>query len=124
MLHLNLKLALITCASVLIVLLTGCASVESEREVDPAETVQQTETCGRIEAAAANSVVPFTVIGDMAKDCENGDVLACNPANYVLAPIIGIIYAPFGFLIGLTSSEVENYHCGKYGHTEPSKAIK
>ncbi len=124
MLHRNIKLGLIACAFVLIALLAGCADVEDDRAGGPAETGQQTETCGRIDAAAANSIVPFKLMGKLAKDCENGDLFACNPANYVMAPIIGVIYAPFGFLIGLTSSEVENYHCGKNGQTEPSETIK
>lgn len=58
-------------------------------------------------------MVFFEVMGEMGEDCADGDALACNPANYVIAPLAGVFYAPIGFLIGLTSEDVERYYCGR-----------
>lgn len=73
----------------------------------------EADECGRVEAAARSSLVFFEVMGEMGKDCAEGDPLACNPANYVIAPLAGIIYAPMGFLIGLTSEDVERHYCAR-----------
>jgi hypothetical protein len=52
-------------------------------------------------------------MGDMADACAEGEPLACNPANYVIAGLAGIVFMPMGFAIGLSSEQVENHHCAE-----------
>ena len=73
------------------------------------------QDCGRLEATG-QALLSFTdLMGDMADDCARGYVLACNPANYVLMPIVGIIFAPFGIALGLLSDGAKNHYCGGGG---------
>lgn len=89
----------------------GTGASESAPQGDP--PTSEADECGRVEAAARSSLVFFEVMGEMGEDCAQGDPLACNPANYVIAPLAGILYAPMGFLIGLTSEDVERYYCAR-----------
>jgi hypothetical protein len=66
-----------------------------------------------VEAAGHFSLAFFHVMGEMGEDCAEGDVLACNPANYVIGGLAGIVFMPMGFAIGLTAPEIENHYCAK-----------
>jgi hypothetical protein len=88
--------------------LSACASDTSDQTQEAAA-----ESCGRVDGAVRFSLMFFDVMGDMADACAEGDPLACNPANYVLAGLAGIVYMPMGFAIGLSSEQVENHHCAE-----------
>ncbi|HEX9646163.1 MAG TPA: hypothetical protein VGB88_01605 [Alphaproteobacteria bacterium] len=93
-------------------MVSGCASTEPNTASIAADSPQQAESCGRVEAAAEFSMGFFATMDDMAEACANGDVFACNPANYPLMAIAGVFFAPMGFLIGLASQDVEDHVCG------------
>jgi hypothetical protein len=104
-----------TAAILLAALLTACSG-DGTGELVPVSDEQagEADECGRVEAAARSSMVFFDAMGEMGKACASGnDPLACNPANYVIAPLAGVFYAPMGFLIGLFSEDVEQYHCSR-----------
>ena len=88
--------------------LSACASDTSDQNQETAA-----ESCGRVDGAARFSLAFFEVMGDMADACAEGEPLACNPANYVIAGLAGIVFMPMGFAIGLSSEQVENHHCGQ-----------
>ena len=88
--------------------LTACASDISDQNQEASA-----ESCGRIDGAARFSLMFFEVMGDMADACAEGEPLACNPANYVIAGLAGIVFMPMGFAIGLSSEAVENHHCAE-----------
>ena len=71
------------------------------------------DDCGRLDAAADMSTVFFDAMGDMGDACADGDVLACNPANYAIGGLAGVVFMPMGFLIGLASPEYEARHCAE-----------
>jgi len=71
------------------------------------------ESCGRVEAASHFSLAFFHVMGEMGEDCAEGDVLACNPANYVIGGLAGVVFMPMGFVIGLAAPEIETHYCAK-----------
>jgi TPR repeat protein len=66
-----------------------------------------------VEAAGRFSLLFFDVMGDMGEACSEGDALACNPANYVIGGLAGVVFMPMGFVIGLASPEIEKHHCAK-----------
>jgi TPR repeat protein len=103
-------------ASILIALsiAAGCVADKSAQFED-SQTVQtaSNESCGRADAAGRASLAFFDAMGDMADACADGDALACNPANYVIGALAGIVYAPMGFLIGLSNDTTERYYCAK-----------
>lgn len=103
-------------ASILIALsvAAGCTGDKSV-QVEDSQTVQTAsdESCGRVDAAARASLVLFDAMGNMADDCADGDALACNPMNYVIGALAGIVYAPMGFLIGLSDDTTESYYCAQ-----------
>jgi len=107
----SIKIAAILLAA----LLTACSGDETGEPAPVSdEQAGEADECGRVEAAARSSMVFFDVMGEMGEACASGnDPLACNPANYVIAPLAGVFYAPMGFLIGLFSEEVEQYQCGR-----------
>lgn len=63
------------------------------------------ECSSSLEAATELSTVFFTSMPKMVDECAEGDVLMCNPANYVLVPLAGVFFAPMGFAIGLAASD-------------------
>ncbi len=88
--------------------LSACASDTSDQNQEASA-----ESCGRIDGATRFSLMFFEVMGDMADACAEGEPLACNPANYVIAGLAGIVFMPMGFAIGLSSEAVENHHCAE-----------
>ena len=88
--------------------LSACASDTSDQNQEAS-----TESCGRVDGAARFSLAFFEVMSEMADACAEGEPLACNPANYVIAGLAGIVFMPMGFAIGLSSEQVENHHCGQ-----------
>ncbi len=96
--------------------LSACASDTRDENQETAA-----ESCGRVDGAARFSLLFFDVMGEMADACAEGDALACNPANYVIAGLAGIVYMPMGFAIGLSSEEVENYHCAEVRRAQTAK---
>jgi len=66
-----------------------------------------------VEAAGRFSLLFFDVMGEMGEDCAEGDALACNPANYVIGGLAGVVFMPMGFAIGLASPDIEAHHCAK-----------
>ena len=116
-----MKINLGLASLILALAISGCNSTNRERAGASADSTQEAESCGRVEAAADFSMVFFNMMDDMAKDCISGsDVWACNPANYVLAPIAGVVFAPMGFLIGLSSEEAEAHYCGNRPRASPA----
>ncbi len=98
--------------------LAACAGDQRQEEASISQdtsTAQDIsgESCGRVEAAGRFSLVFFDAMGDMGEACSEGDALACNPANYVIGGLAGIVFMPMGFVIGLASPEIENYHCAR-----------
>jgi TPR repeat protein len=96
--------------------LSACASDTSDQNQEAAG-----ESCGRIDGAARFSLLFFDVMGEMADACAEGDPLACNPANYVIAGLAGIVYMPMGFAIGLSSEQVEDHHCAEVRRKQAGK---
>ena len=100
--------------------LAACTSGAPEQLADAEDEALSAETCGRVEAAGRFSLIFFDAMGEMASDCvEGGDPFACNPANYALAPLAGLLFAPLGFMIGLSSEDVERNYCGQVGSGQP-----
>ncbi len=103
--------------------LAACTSGAPEQLAEVEDEAPPAETCGRVEAAGRFSLIFFDVMGQMASDCvEGGDFGACNPGNYIIAPLAGVMFAPLGFLIGLTSEDVERNYCGRLSSDQPSTA--
>ncbi|MEE8226556.1 MAG: hypothetical protein V3R30_07030, partial [Kiloniellales bacterium] len=96
--------------------LSACASDTSDQNQETAA-----ESCGRVDGAARFSLMFFEVMGEMADACAEGEPLACNPANYVIAGLAGIVFMPMGFAIGLSSEQVENHHCAEVRRTQAAK---
>ena len=95
-------------------LLAGCATTAGARtgsELSGAEPASS-DGGGRVAAAARFSLVVFETVGDIAKECKEGVLLACNPVNYIIAPMAGIVWMPMGFGIGLASEDIKNHYCG------------
>lgn len=88
------------------------ASISQDTSQDISQDISS-ESCGRVDAAARFSLLFFDVMGDMGEACSEGDALACNPANYVIGGLAGVVFMPMGFVIGLASPEIENYHCAR-----------
>lgn len=99
-------------AAALVAGLAACAGDRTPKlATDRPETPE--DSCGRLEAATEMSTVFFDAMGDMGDACADGDVLACNPANYVIGGLAGVVFMPMGFVIGLASPEVEAHHCAE-----------
>lgn len=92
--------------------LAACAGDHTPQQAtDQSETPD--DSCGRLDAAAKASTVFFDAMGDMGDACADGDVLACNPANYAIGGLAGVVFMPMGFVIGLASPEFEARHCAE-----------
>lgn len=101
--------------------LSACAGHEGQKEAS-SEQVGHNDPCGRLEAAGRFSLVFFDAMGEMGEACSEGDVLACNPANYVIGGLAGVVFMPMGFAIGLASPEIEQHHCArKHRHKAPNE---
>lgn len=106
-------------AAALLAGLAACAGDRARHATasQPQATSDQPETpddsCGRLDAAAEMSTVFFDAMGDMGDACADGDVLACNPANYAIGGLAGVVFMPMGFVIGLASPEFEARHCAE-----------
>ena len=94
--------------------LAACAGDQRQKEGAVSQDTspnESSESCGRVEAAGRFSLLFFDVMSEMGEDCADGDALACNPANYVIGGLAGVVFIPMGFAIGLASPEIENHHC-------------
>ena len=76
------------------------------------------EKCTRLDAAVKSSTVLFKAIPDIQKkaieDCGRGILAACISAPFAIpvTGLIAVLYAPAGFLIGLTFEDVQTALCG------------
>ena len=76
------------------------------------------EKCTRLDAAVKSSTVLFKAIPDIQKkaieDCGRGILAACISAPFAIpfTGVVAVLYAPAGFLIGLTFEDVQTALCG------------
>ncbi len=69
-------------------------------------------SCSPTEAGAKFALGTFGVMDKMADECATGtDIRACNPANYVLGPIVIAMVAPLLFAVGTMDDGVQRHQC-------------
>ena len=92
-------------ASILAVALTTHACASSPAAGSP-------PSCSPTEAGAKFALGTFGVMDKMADECATGtDIRACNPANYVLVPIVIAMVAPLLFAVGTMDDGVQRHQC-------------
>jgi hypothetical protein len=82
------------------------------------EEIADEECTTRLNAAVKSSTVLFKAIPDIQKetieDCGRGILAACISAPFAIpyTGLIAVLYAPVGFLIGLTFEDAQTVFCG------------
>jgi len=104
---LAMAINLTSTAIILALAISGCSSTNygaASLLADPSGDPTQEPPCGRLESAYYLSTVGFRATEYIAESCVSDPHLVnCNPANFVIGPIAGVVFAPMGFVIGFLS---------------------